>query len=163
MIPDDTSIRSETHQRLHLRAETNASPVQVVSPEVDQRLGMFRDCKLLVSSTRGVSPPVAPMACERPGGCATLQHMEIKWTDVDPETGQRRFVCAERFAREWRFKWKLQRRGEWTEGLTPTREIWEKILDALKRRYRRREGVTDEDVEQVERIIKDLPQPRELE
>jgi hypothetical protein len=89
--------------------------------------------------------------------------MEIKWTDVDPATEQRRFVCAERFAKEWRFKWKVQRRGEWTQGLTATRAMWDILLDALKRRYRRREGVTDEDVEQVERIIKDLPVPREVE
>ena len=89
--------------------------------------------------------------------------MEIKWTDVDPESGKRRFVCAERFAREWRFKWKLERRGEWTLGLTVTRDIWDNVLDALHRRYRRREGVTDEDVEQVERIIKDLPVPRDVE
>src|SRR5439155_23736726 len=45
--------------------------------------------------------------------------IEIKWTDTDPETGARRFLCAERFARAWRFKWKLQRRGEWTRGLEP--------------------------------------------
>jgi hypothetical protein len=89
--------------------------------------------------------------------------MEIKWTDVDPETGQRRFVCAERFARVWRFKWKLQRRGDWTQGLAATRELWDLLLDALRRRYRRREGVTDEDVQQVERIIKELPVPREVD
>ena len=88
--------------------------------------------------------------------------MEIKWTDTDPDTGERRFLCAERFAREWSFKWKLQRRGEWTRGLEPTREMWEHVLDALQRRYRRREGVTDEDVEQVERIIKNLPVPRDV-
>ena len=88
--------------------------------------------------------------------------MEIKWTDVDPDSGQRRFVCAERFAREWRFKWKLQRRGEWTPGLTATPAMWDRVLDALKRRYRRREGVTDKDVDQVERIIKDLPVPRDV-
>jgi hypothetical protein len=29
-----------------------------------------------------------------------LQAMEIKWTDADPATGQRRFVRAERFAKE---------------------------------------------------------------
>jgi hypothetical protein len=80
--------------------------------------------------------------------------MQMKWTDTDPETGQRRFLCAERFAGVWRFKWKLQRRGEWTRGLEPTRDMWEIVLDGLKRRYRRREGVTDEDVEQVERILK---------
>lgn len=89
--------------------------------------------------------------------------MEIKWTDVDPDTGERRFVCAERFAREWRFKWKRQRRGEWTPGLTVTRAMWDILLDALRRRYRRRQGVTDEDVEQVERIIRDLPVPRAVE
>jgi len=89
--------------------------------------------------------------------------MEIKWNDVDPETGERRYLCAERFAREWRFKWKLQRRGEWTRGLEPTRAMWELVLDALQRRYRRREGVTDEDIQQVERILRELPVPRDEE
>jgi hypothetical protein len=89
--------------------------------------------------------------------------MEIKWTDIDPETGQKRYLCAERFAGVWRFKWKLQRRGEWTKGLTPTREMWEYILDGLKRRYWRREGVSEEDIVQVERIIKALPVPRDLD
>jgi hypothetical protein len=89
--------------------------------------------------------------------------MEIKWTDEDPATGQRRFLCAERFAGEWSFKWKLRRRGEWTRGLEPTRAMWEHVLDSLQRRYRRREGVSDEDVAQVERILRELPVPRELE
>jgi hypothetical protein len=84
-------------------------------------------------------------------------NMQIKWTDSDPETGQRRFLCAERFAGVWRFKWKLQRRGDWTKGLEPTRAMWEHVLDSLQRRYRRREGVSDEDVEQVERILRELP------
>lgn len=83
--------------------------------------------------------------------------MQIKWTDNDPETEQRRFLCAERFAGVWRFKSKLQRRGDWTKGLQPTRAMWEHVLDSLKRRYRRREGVSDEDVEQVERILRELP------
>lgn len=81
------------------------------------------------------------------------RHVEIKWTDADPETGQRRFLCAEKFAGEWRFRWKLERRGPWTRGLVPTRAMWEHVLDSLKRRYRRREGVSDEDVEQVENIL----------
>jgi hypothetical protein len=89
--------------------------------------------------------------------------MEIKWTDEDPETGQRRFLSAARFAGEWSFKWKLQRRGDWTPGLVPTRAMWEHVLDSLKRRYRRREGVSDEDVAQVERILRELPVPRELD
>jgi hypothetical protein len=83
--------------------------------------------------------------------------MQIKWTDHDPETGERRFLCADRFAGQWRFRWKLQRRGPWNCGLEPTRLMWEIVLDNLQRRYRRREGVSDEDIEQVERILKDLP------
>jgi hypothetical protein len=86
--------------------------------------------------------------------------MEIKWTDDDPDTGQRRYLCATRFAGVWSFKWKLQRRGEWTKGLAPTKEMWQFILDALQRRYRRREGVSDEDIEQVERILKEWKEPR---
>jgi hypothetical protein len=89
--------------------------------------------------------------------------MEIKWTDEDPETGQRRYLCAERFARQWSFKWKLQRRGEWTRGLAPTRAMWAHVLDALKRRYRRGEGVSDENVAQVERILREWREPRTFE
>jgi hypothetical protein len=89
--------------------------------------------------------------------------MEIKWHDIDPDSGQRRFLCADRFAGQWRFRWKLQRRGEWTRGLEPTRAMWEHVLDSLKRRYRRREGVSDEDVEQVERILKAWRQPLDEE
>jgi len=88
--------------------------------------------------------------------------IQIKWTDADPETGERRFLCAERFARQWHFKWKLQRRGDWTTGLKPTRVMWEHILDSLKRRYRRREGVSDEDIRQVEQILRQWVQPRQL-
>jgi hypothetical protein len=79
--------------------------------------------------------------------------MEIKWTDTDPAIGQRCFLCAEKFAGAWHFRWKLQRRGPWTRGLEPTLAMWEHVLDSLRRRYRRREGVSDEDVEQVERIV----------
>jgi hypothetical protein len=89
--------------------------------------------------------------------------MEIKWTDEDPSTGARRFLCADRFAGVWRFKWKLVRRGDWTTGLEPTKEMWLHILDGLKRRYRRREGVSDEDVLQVEMILAAWKEPRELQ
>jgi hypothetical protein len=57
----------------------------------------------------------------------------------------------------------LQRRGDWTRGLEATKATWEHVLDALKRRYRRREGVSDEDVTQVERILKDWKEPRVFE
>jgi hypothetical protein len=89
--------------------------------------------------------------------------VQIKWTDADPQTGQRRFLSADRFAGEWSFKWKLQRRGDWTRGLEPTKEMWLHVLDALQRRYRRREGVSEADVTQVERILKTWKEPREFE
>ena len=82
--------------------------------------------------------------------------MDIKWTDQDPKTGERRFLCAERFGGKWTFWYKHQRRGEWTHRLRPNIETWELILDALERRYRRREGVSDDDVEQVKEILRRL-------
>lgn len=84
--------------------------------------------------------------------------MQIKWTDQDPETGERRFLSADRFAGKWRFRWKQARRRPWNGDLEPTRLMWETVLDGLRRRYRRREGVSDADIEQVERILKELPE-----
>jgi hypothetical protein len=81
--------------------------------------------------------------------------MEIKWTDTDPATGERRYLCAERFGGQWQFKWRPGRRGEWTRGLEPTRAMWRHVLDSLRRLHGRREGVTDADVQQVERILRD--------
>ncbi len=85
--------------------------------------------------------------------------MEIKWHDIDPETGQRRFLAADRFAGVWRFRWKLQRRSPWNHGLEPTRAMWEHVLDGLQRRYWRREGVSEEDVAQVEKILREWREP----
>jgi len=82
--------------------------------------------------------------------------MEIEWTDNDPTTGERRYVCAEKFARQWRFKVRWKRRSEWTRGVAATREMWETLLDALERRYRRREGVSDEDLMLVRKVIAGL-------
>ena len=84
--------------------------------------------------------------------------LEIQWNDIDPESGRRRYLRAERFAGVWSFKFKLQRRGDWTRGLQPTREMWEHILDALRRRFQRPEGVTEDDIAQVERILAELPE-----
>lgn len=88
--------------------------------------------------------------------------MEIKWTDTDPDSGDKRFLCAEFFAGEWSFRWKLQRRGVWNKGLEPTREMWEHLLDSLHRRYRRREGVEDEDIQRVERILREVRRKEDL-
>jgi hypothetical protein len=87
--------------------------------------------------------------------------LQIKWHDIDPETERKRYLCAERFAGEWSFRWKLQRRGDWTRGLEPTRAMWEHVLDSLKRRYRRREGVSENDIAQVERILAKVKQREE--
>jgi hypothetical protein len=89
--------------------------------------------------------------------------VEIKWTDTDPETGKRRFLCCNKFAGQWWFKWKLQRRGDWTRGLEPTLEMWEHVFDSLQRRYRRREGVSDADINQVSRIVAALQHKRDEE
>jgi hypothetical protein len=88
--------------------------------------------------------------------------MEIKWKDTDPADGERRFLRAARFAGTWRFSYRKQRRDVQWQPLEPTREMWEHVLDSLRRRYRRREGVSDEDVAQVERILKELPVPRDV-
>jgi hypothetical protein len=89
--------------------------------------------------------------------------MEIKWTDTDPATGQRRYLRAHRFARTWHFSYRLQRRDVRWLRLEPTRAMWEHVLDSLRRRYRRREGVSDEDIEQVERVLKNWREPRDEE
>ena len=80
--------------------------------------------------------------------------IEIKWHDTDPESGERRYLAADRFARVWAFRFRLQRRGDWTRGLEPTRAMWEHVLDSLERRYQRREGVSEEDVKEVRIILK---------
>ena len=72
--------------------------------------------------------------------------VDVQWTDTDPDTGEKRFVSVEKFAREWHFKVRSRRRENWTAPARVTRDMWETLLDALERRYRRREGVTDEDV-----------------
>jgi hypothetical protein len=89
--------------------------------------------------------------------------LEIQWHDIDPVTGGRRYLRAELFAGVWSFKFKLQRRGDWTKGLRPTREMWEHVLDSLRRRYQRREGVEEDDVAQVERILAEYRDPPSFE
>jgi hypothetical protein len=89
--------------------------------------------------------------------------IEIQWTDTDPETDQRRIFEAERFANQWRFFVRFHRRGERTEVEQPTRSMWEAVLDALQRRYQRREKVSAEVVREVERIIRDWREPPQIE
>jgi len=79
--------------------------------------------------------------------------MDIEWTDTDPNTGQRRFLCAERFGGKWTFWFKYRRRGEWTHRFRPSVVAWESVLDALERRSQRRGVVSEADVQQVRKII----------
>ena len=79
--------------------------------------------------------------------------MQIEWTDEDPVTGAKRFVQAEKFARKWSFQVRFRRRTNWEPAPQVTREMWETLLDALERRLPRREGVTDEDVNQVRDVL----------
>ena len=80
--------------------------------------------------------------------------VEIKWKDTHPWSGERRFLRAEKFAGEWHFSYRLQRRDVRWRKLEPTREMWEHVLESIQRRYRRREGISDEDVAAVERILR---------
>src|SRR5258708_34835913 len=89
--------------------------------------------------------------------------MEIKWTDIDPNTGEKRYLRAEQFAGEWRFGYRLQRRDVRWRGMKPTRAMWEVVLDGLQRRYQRREGVSEEDVAKVERILREWREPPSFE
>ncbi len=82
--------------------------------------------------------------------------MDIKWHDTDPETGERRYLCAERFAHEWSFKYRLSRRGYWTKCLEPTREMWVHILEMMERRYWRRDGIEEADIKQIQTFIKEI-------
>jgi hypothetical protein len=79
--------------------------------------------------------------------------LEVQWTDTDPDTGERRFVAATKFARQWRFRVRARRRDDWSPAAIVTRAMWETLLDALERRYRRREGASDEDVAAVRKLL----------
>lgn len=81
--------------------------------------------------------------------------VEIQWTDEDPETGERRFVCAEKFARGWRFKTRYRRREDWTRNVTPSKAMLDELLDAVERRYQRREGIDDRDLAVVRKMVAD--------
>ena len=82
--------------------------------------------------------------------------MEIEWTDADPETGEKRFVRARKFAREWTFQVRFKRRTNWEPAPSVTRDMWETLLDALDRRYRRCEGVSEEDLARARRVLASL-------
>jgi hypothetical protein len=89
--------------------------------------------------------------------------LEIEWTDIDTKTGERRFVCATKFARQWQFKIRFKRRTDWKPTRTVTREMWETLLDGLERRYWRREGVSEEDIANVKKSLSKLGPKQEID
>jgi hypothetical protein len=89
--------------------------------------------------------------------------VEVQWTDADPDTGARRFVSVERFAGRWEFRVRSRRRENWARPATVTRDMWEILLEALERRYRRREGVTEADLATVRKVIAEYREPPTLD
>lgn len=79
--------------------------------------------------------------------------MEIKWTDLDPNTGKKRFVRASRFAGKWEFACRRERRSDWEIWRHPSREMWEVLLENLERRLPRKEGTELDDVKKIRSII----------
>lgn len=90
--------------------------------------------------------------------------IEVKWDVRDEETGERRYYLARKFAKEWHFKVRHHRRGDWEKVEAPTREMWEEVLEALRRRLPRRgEGVEESDIAFVEKALRGLPAEGEEE
>lgn len=81
--------------------------------------------------------------------------VEIDWVETDPETGTRQFIHSECFGGFWKFRARATRRGE-SRRVMPTRAMWETVLDGLERRYQRREGVDDDDLNRVRAILRDF-------
>jgi hypothetical protein len=66
--------------------------------------------------------------------------------------GTRREVLARRVGGEWFFLERSRRYERWREIAEPSREDWDTLLDAIRRRYVR-QGYSDKDVRDVERVI----------
>ena len=89
--------------------------------------------------------------------------VEIQWTDTDPERGTKRFVRVSRFAGRWSFQVRSQRRENWATPAVVSRDMWETLLEALERRAKRREGVTDADLNAVRKVIEGIKPPSEFD
>jgi hypothetical protein len=89
--------------------------------------------------------------------------VEIQWNDTDPDTGEKRFVSVERFAGKWQFLVRLRRREPWESPKHVTRDMWETLLEALERRYTRREGVSEADLAAVRMKLANYRDPPTVE
>ncbi len=75
--------------------------------------------------------------------------VDIQWTDSCPETGKKRFVTVERFAKVWYFKMRYARRENWMPVAEPDAAMLETLLEVLDRREQRGEGVMEVDLKNL--------------
>lgn len=85
---------------------------------------------------------------------------EIGWTRRD-EAGERWEVYARHVGRDWRFFIRQRRYEPWKPVEHPPLEDWLELLDALRRLTVRRR-YQPEDIEQLERVIRELFPEAEL-
>lgn len=85
--------------------------------------------------------------------------IEVQWTEISPDSGERRFVSVSKHGKRWAFYVRARRRENWLVPDEVTRDMWETLLDALERRYRRREGVTEADLASVRRVLSEWKDP----
>jgi hypothetical protein len=78
---------------------------------------------------------------------------EISWTRVD-ESGQKLRVFARHVGNQWIFFVRQRRYEQWQEAEHPSLEDWLELLDAIRRRVRRRKARPDE-IQRLERSIRD--------
>ncbi len=88
--------------------------------------------------------------------------MHLQWTDYDPNTGERRFIRAERFAGKWTFAQRATRRGIWEAIAEPEKQLWIDLLESLERRLSRKEGIELADVAMVKRLLDNWKDPPEV-
>lgn len=142
------------------KAQSNPNPVQYRSIQIyqlDGDLAPAPACECMCSLT--LQCTYVNARCKQKCAVTACGHMlvgmsrDVQWTDSDPETGERRFVSVEMFARKWEFKTRAKRRENWRRLNPVPRDMWETLLEALERRYHRREGVSDEDLIEIRRIL----------
>src|SRR5438552_3535356 len=122
MVRPASDPGADTDTTTPLRNSTPLSPAGAGASQIARTVRPSKKRSIIKSSF-----PVTPGLWPRQTGLASETRkiiMEIKWHDIDPQTEQKRYLCAERFAGEWSFRWKLTRRGEWTRGLEPTAAMW---------------------------------------
>jgi hypothetical protein len=110
-----------------------------------------------VSGAGAIGHRVAILIVDAPTREPIAMSVDVQWTDDDPETGEKRFVQAERFAGKWTLKVRFRRRENWVRPAVVSRGMWEALLEKLERRYQRNEGVTDVDLKFVKAAIAKAP------